>query len=97
MTTKKSCLHVRLTIEDAARSMRLKEEIIGRVEEMARILARAQGRTPVLPVVAFTRREGRATAGDEKETATMQMTYDDGNVGCYDEEKAVCCDGPCPC
>jgi hypothetical protein len=97
MTTKKACLHVRLTTEDVARTVRLEEEIFGRVDEMVRILARAQKQAPALPVVAFTRQAGRATDGDVLGGSTYQFTFDEGGVVCWDEEKAVCCPGPCPC
>jgi hypothetical protein len=98
MTTKKPCSHVRPSLEDLARITRLEEEIVGRVEEMARILARVHGNVPALPVIAFTRREERATAGPSSEAvAWHEFTNADGHTGCWDNIHEVCCAGPCPC
>ena len=97
MVAVKPCLHVRPAPEDVARCTRLEEEIYGRVEEMVRILARAQGRAPSLPVVAFTRREQRATGDQAKDVASYEFTTADGQVGCWDEQHGSCCSGPCPC
>lgn len=98
MRTGKRCSAVRPSLEDLARITRLEEEIIGRVEEMARILARVHGKhVPVLPVIAFTRREGRGTAGAAPEVAWHEFTTVDGQTGCWDNVHEVSCAGPCPC
>jgi hypothetical protein len=87
---------VRPSPEDRARIVRLEEEIIGRVEEMARILARVHGRFPRLPVVTFIRREEPGTAATP-EVAWHEFTTVDGETGCYDNVHKVSCAGPCPC
>lgn len=45
---------VQLSLEDNTRVIRLREEIIGRVEEIARILARNLETSPQFPVKKFT-------------------------------------------
>jgi hypothetical protein len=98
METHKPCSHVRPSLEDLARITRIEEEIIGRVQEMARILARIHGKNvPTLPVIAFTRREERGHATSAPEVAWHEFTTVDGETGCWDNVHEVCCSGRCPC
>jgi hypothetical protein len=85
--------------EDEARFVRLHEEIYGRLAEMALILARSVGKTPVLPIRQLTvnYEPSADSGGSSQPVAYHELTYSDGSKGCYDNVKKVSCDGPCPC
>ena len=87
---------VRLSTEDQGRLVRLREEILGRADEINRIINRALHR----PVSGSL---GKITATDSSEghkNVRVEL-WSEGEgkllaVGCWDEEAQQCYPGPCP-
>jgi len=89
--------HIRFSIEDRARITRLREEIIGRIEEMARINVRNLKITPQFPLKEVTFRSSGTMEAPDIVEADIQYTYSDGSKSCESVVAGVCCAGPCPC
>ena len=87
------CPHGELSSEDRQRMAKLHEEIMGRVEEMARIQARVLG----VAAVSNVRRITVTTAGGPKAATVMETTFGSGYTVCYQDPPGLCCPGPCPC
>ncbi len=95
MPTHEQSKPVPLSSEDQGRLMRLREEILGRADEMSRIINRTVKRRINGPIGKFSLVEPNAGGH-----ANGSVEYwKDGKlvaVGCWDEEAQECYPGPCP-
>jgi hypothetical protein len=89
---------VPLSEEDRARMARLYEEVSGRLEEMALIVARTLGKTSEgYTEVAFKRRKRLSDTrgqGSERRAQAEEQTevihFDGCGWGCYDHGQGIC-------
>ncbi len=86
---------VKLSREDQAQMIKLRKEILPKIDEMGKIIGKNLGKDipSVGKFVITINRNGQATTTDV-------VVFDDelvlGTGLCYDEEGGVCCDCPCP-
>jgi hypothetical protein len=82
-----------LSAEDRVRMVRLHEEIMARVEEMAMIAGRYTKFARDTRVKQITLGAGDLFPG----SVTAELRMGGGDTVCYQDPPGVCCAGPCPC
>ena len=85
---------IRLSAEDQGRLTRLYEEILGRADEMGRIINRTLKRPVSAPIGKISLTD--SGPGPQKGTVEFWKNGKLVAVGCWDEEAQECYPGPCP-
>jgi hypothetical protein len=94
MKCNESTKGVRLSSEDQRRMIRLREEILGRVNEMGLIINRTLDRPVTASIGKFDLID--TGAGPKKGEVEYWLDGKLVAVGCWDEEAQECYPGPCP-
>jgi hypothetical protein len=97
MTNKPKSEPVQLSREDHVRVARLDGEAFAKLEEAARVVSQTLGLEPKFPIRKMILTQEIPQDLTPRRYQTIEVTWDDGSVTCYDDDAGMCCIGPCPC